>query len=267
MPDQVHMAPLRLESARHDDRGHPATRPTGQPASSPRRQTGRAFDVLPYGVSEHSSVNYPHQLDEDFGPEGEDFGAAPGQQYVDPDTNEASLRHLRLDRSDYNRQPLEFPAQRSPSSAARPERPGRQVPPARPASMPVEPPEALDAQDNLPGANVEPAIIRPTARVPLTEAATSTDPELVSHHRELRDQLMRTIQLYSQDWKLGGIRAFDNKLVAHLIPRQRTIDLRDAIYRGQTLIITVDSRGNTYVKEPTRRSFIRRLFCWLFGGR
>ncbi len=80
--------------------------------------------------------------------------------------------------------------------------------------------------------------------------------------------LMHTIQLYDDKWKLAGIRANQRKnwLQAYLTPRNKRVELKEAISRNQVLIITVDSRGNTEVKEPKKPRFWRRVINWLFGS-
>lgn len=80
--------------------------------------------------------------------------------------------------------------------------------------------------------------------------------------------LMHTIQLYDDKWKLAGIRANQRKnwLQAYLTPRNKRVELKEAISRNQVLIITVDSHGNTEVKEPPKPRFWRRLINWLFGS-
>jgi hypothetical protein len=85
--------------------------------------------------------------------------------------------------------------------------------------------------------------------------------------KERHQLLMHTVQLYDDVWKLAGIRANQqaNILVAYLTPRNKRLDLKTAISRHQVLLITIDDRGNTDVKEPKKRGPWRRLVAWLYG--
>lgn len=86
--------------------------------------------------------------------------------------------------------------------------------------------------------------------------------------QERQQLLMHTIQLYDDEWKLAGIRANQRKnwLQGYLTPRNKHLDLKDAISRNQVLIITIDSRGNTDINEPKKPGPWRRLTWWIFGG-
>lgn len=79
------------------------------------------------------------------------------------------------------------------------------------------------------------------------------------------ENLMHTIKLYDE-WKLGGIRAHHNRLQAYLTPYGKKLELKEAIAKNQVLIISIDHRGNTDVKEPKCPGPWQRLTAWLFGG-
>jgi len=86
--------------------------------------------------------------------------------------------------------------------------------------------------------------------------------------KERHQLLMHTIQLYDDRWKLAGVRANErkNRLEAYLVPRNKPAELKEAMSRNQALIIYIDSRGNTDVREPKKRSLLRRFATWLFGA-
>jgi len=86
--------------------------------------------------------------------------------------------------------------------------------------------------------------------------------------QERHQLLMRTVELYDDEWKLAGIRANEKKsrLEAYLTPRSKRIELREAISKNQVLIIMIDCQGNTDVREPKRQGPWRRLTTWLFGS-
>jgi hypothetical protein len=86
--------------------------------------------------------------------------------------------------------------------------------------------------------------------------------------KERHQLLMHTIQLYDDRWKLAGVRANErkNRLEAYLVPRNKQVELKEAMSRNQALIIYIDSRGNTDVREPKKRSLLHRFFTWLFGA-
>lgn len=80
--------------------------------------------------------------------------------------------------------------------------------------------------------------------------------------------LMRAIELHDDVWRLASIRANEEKdrLEAYLIPRNKRIELKQAIHRNQFMVITIDRLGNTTIKQPRREGLLRRLWHWLFGG-
>lgn len=80
--------------------------------------------------------------------------------------------------------------------------------------------------------------------------------------------LMRTIELHDDVWRLASIRSNEAKerLEAYLIPRNKRLELKEAIHRNQFMVITIDRLGNTSIKEPKREGPLRRLLRWLFGG-
>jgi hypothetical protein len=85
--------------------------------------------------------------------------------------------------------------------------------------------------------------------------------------KERHQLLIHTIALYETEWKLAGIRANpkNDHVQAFLIPRNRKYNLKEAISRNQALVITIDPRGNTEVKEPKKRGLLRRFISWLWG--
>jgi hypothetical protein len=85
--------------------------------------------------------------------------------------------------------------------------------------------------------------------------------------KERHQLLIHTIALYETDWKLAGIRANpkNDHLQAFLIPRNRKYDLKEAISRNQALVVTIDPRGNTEVKEPKKKGPLKRFIHWLWG--
>lgn len=85
--------------------------------------------------------------------------------------------------------------------------------------------------------------------------------------QERHQLLMRTIELYDDVWKLAGVRANPqrNRLEAYLVPRSKHMELKEASSRGQVLVITIDSRGNTDIREPRRRRWTERIMGWFFG--
>jgi hypothetical protein len=86
--------------------------------------------------------------------------------------------------------------------------------------------------------------------------------------QERHQLLMHTIQLYDDRWKLAGVRANErrNRLEAYLVLRNKHVELKEAMSRNEALIIFIDSRGNTDVREPKKRGLLRRFFTWLFGA-
>jgi hypothetical protein len=85
--------------------------------------------------------------------------------------------------------------------------------------------------------------------------------------KERHQLLIHTISLYETDWKLAGIRANpkNDHVQAFLTPRNRKYNLKEAISRNQALMITIDPRGNTEIKEPKKRGLLRRFINWLWG--
>jgi len=79
---------------------------------------------------------------------------------------------------------------------------------------------------------------------------------------------MHTIQLYGDQWKLAGVRANErrNRLEAYLVPRHKQIELKEAMSKNQAMVIFIDSRGNTDIREPKKPGLLRRFFTWLFGA-
>jgi len=57
----------------------------------------------------------------------------------------------------------------------------------------------------------------------------------------------------------------NDRLQAFLIPRTRKYDLKEAMSRNQALVITIDPRGNTEIKEPKKNGPLKRLIHWLWG--
>lgn len=86
--------------------------------------------------------------------------------------------------------------------------------------------------------------------------------------QERHELLIHTIRLYDEEWKLARIYANpkNDRLQAFLLPRDKQIDLKDAISKNQALIIMIDPRGNTEIKEPKKRGLLKKIFGWLFGG-
>jgi hypothetical protein len=121
---------------------------------------------------------------------------------------------------------------------------------------------------------------RPTSLPPEPEVSTRPEPlrwrdpmDAAYETQELSTQerhqlLMHTIQLYDDRWKLAGVRANErrNRLEAYLVLRNKHVELKEAMSRNEALIIFIDSRGNTDVREPKKRGLLRRFFTWLFGA-
>lgn len=108
---------------------------------------------------------------------------------------------------------------------------------------------------------------------PVDDSGYDVNPYMGAPAGELSRQdqyllLMHTIQLYDDDWRLANIRTSSKKnwLVAFLIPRNKAIDLQQALKKQIVLRITVDSRGNTDVAMPKRRGLLGRLLNWLRGS-
>lgn len=161
-----------------------------------------------------------------------------------------------------------------------PERPGQGWPPAGRESdwepergpyddLGVRQPIAPDRGDG-----------RPASPPPEPEVAARSEPlrwrdpvDAAYETQELSTQerhqlLMHTIQLYDDRWKLAGVRANErrNRLEAYLVPRNKQVELKEAMSRNQALVIFIDSRGNTDIREPKKRGLLRRFFTWLFGA-
>ncbi len=109
---------------------------------------------------------------------------------------------------------------------------------------------------------------QPRLRVPLPKPAPlpMSDPDVLSI-QERHELLIHTISLYEDRWRLAGIQANPktNRLQAYLLPRNRQIDLKEAISKDLALSITVDPRGSTIVKEPKSHGLFARIKRWLWG--
>jgi hypothetical protein len=102
---------------------------------------------------------------------------------------------------------------------------------------------------------------------PLRDSALLTAEPIRLSIKERHQLLIHTISLYEDEWKLAGIRANpkNDHVQAFLIPRNRKYNLKEAISRNQALVITIDPRGNTEVKEPKKKGLLRRFISWLWG--
>ncbi len=100
-----------------------------------------------------------------------------------------------------------------------------------------------------------------------TLAAMPEEPQELSV-QERHQLLIHMIELYDDLWKLAGIRANEKKdrLEAYLVPRTQRVELKEAISKNLALIITIDCRGNTDIREPKSKSAWRKFTTWLFGG-
>jgi hypothetical protein len=100
--------------------------------------------------------------------------------------------------------------------------------------------------------------------VPVYEPRQTTN-ELTKQERH--ELLMHTIQLYDDEWKLAGIRANEknNWLIAYLVLRDRRIDLKTALKHQEAMVITIDSQGNTDIREPKKKGVWKSLTSWLTG--
>jgi hypothetical protein len=80
--------------------------------------------------------------------------------------------------------------------------------------------------------------------------------------------LIDAIRLYSDEWKLAGIRsnANRNRLEAYLVPLNHPIDLKQAISKNVALVIFIDAYGNTDIREPKSKGPLRWLKDLLFGA-
>jgi len=111
---------------------------------------------------------------------------------------------------------------------------------------------------------------RPAAPLPFRGAAPGELPEEAQELsvQERHQLLIHMIELYDDLWKLAGIRANEKKdrLEAYLIPRTQRVELKEAISKNLALIITIDSRGNTDIREPKSKSAWRKFTTWLFGS-
>jgi hypothetical protein len=101
---------------------------------------------------------------------------------------------------------------------------------------------------------------------PGTAPQPPADPGTLSI-QERHQLLIRTIQLYEEEWKLAGIRANpkNNCLQAFLIPRHKQLDLKEAVSKNQALVVIIDPRGNIEIKEPKKPNPLRRLGQWFSG--
>lgn len=141
---------------------------------------------------------------------------------------------------------------------------------------PLEPDEVIDPDPGeLPGASV--ARTLPPSEVPNKDALLafprSADPGVPTHPERLSvqeqyDILLHTIALYKTDWKLSCVRAHEEsgRLKAFLISRHHPMSIREAHERDQLLIITVDTEGNTEIREPAGRNPKSGRWRWLWGG-
>ncbi len=128
-------------------------------------------------------------------------------------------------------------------------------------------PDPIDAEPVSPREPVHQQPESYAATYPIQYAAQNPAPGALSM-QERQQLLMHTIQLYDDKWKLAGIRANQRKnwLQGYLTPRNKHIDLKEAISKNRVLIITIDSRGNTDINEPKKPGPWRRLTWWIFGG-
>jgi hypothetical protein len=200
-------------------------------------------------------------------------------------------------RSDYDRGTLRSPS-RQPVNLPPPERPTPQAPHLPPDQgaddviegevydydyeSPVREPRTIaapdcrmeeddqpawTADDTQPMMRVFAAAHRhPPTPVPEPDPSAMLAPDSLSVQERHR-LLIHTISLYETDWKLAGIRANpkNDHVQAFLIPRNRKYNLKEAISRNQALMITIDPRGNTEIKEPKKKGLLRRFINWLWG--
>jgi len=120
-------------------------------------------------------------------------------------------------------------------------------------------------------ANAAPASVEYYDRPVASPRHAVYDPEPESNMLTMQERyilLMRTIELHDDAWRLASIRSNEAKerLEAYLIPRNKRLELKEAIHRNQFMVITIDRLGNTTIKEPKREGPLRRLLRWLFGG-
>ena len=147
----------------------------------------------------------------------------------------------------------------------------RPTPPPRQQFMPEQADYSMpdDAPELEQGPGEQPALVSDVPRYH-SPAERTVDPSLAPGElskQERHQLLMTTIRLYEQAWKLASIRSnpHNHALAAYLIPRRKRISLKAAISRNQVLIITIDSRGNTNVREPEQRGLFRSLTSWILG--
>jgi hypothetical protein len=190
-------------------------------------------------------------------------------------------------RSDYDRGTPRSPS-RQPVNLPPPERPMPQQPhlppdpdtddviegevyeeyeaPARDYRPEEEEQPGWTVDDTQPMMRVFAAQRRPPVLAPEPEPLAEPEPFRLSI-KERHQLLIHTISLYEADWKMAGIRANpkNDHVQAFLIPRNRKYNLKEAISRNQALVITIDPRGNTEIKEPKKRGLLRRFINWLWG--
>jgi hypothetical protein len=142
-------------------------------------------------------------------------------------------------------------------------------PPAMSRERREVPPRAADCAEEEPTWSADDT--QPKMRVfapsgPRPEPEPEPEPDNLSI-QERHQLLIHTIQLYEEEWKLAGIRANpkNNRLQAFLIPRNKKFDLKEAISKNQALIITIDPRGNTEVREPKKFGLLKKIVNWLIG--
>ncbi|MBI5960447.1 MAG: hypothetical protein HY866_17025, partial [Chloroflexi bacterium] len=118
-------------------------------------------------------------------------------------------------------------------------------------------------------APARPQVITPVNRSPQIESQSSGETDGNGLSLQERHQLLiHTIGLYSDEWKLAGIRANAqrNRLEAYLVPLNHHMDLKQAISKNIALLIMIDCQGNTDIREPKPKGPLRRLGGWFFGG-
>lgn len=85
--------------------------------------------------------------------------------------------------------------------------------------------------------------------------------------QELHGLLMRTVEHYRDRWQLASIRVYPDRrmLVAYLTPRQKPMGLKEAISKRKVMVVSIDCRGNTDIKTPRKRGWLRSLVAWIAG--
>ena len=191
-------------------------------------------------------------------------------------------------RSDYDRGTLRTPS-RQPVNLPPPERAALQPPylPPDPGAEDVIEGEVYEYDDPAPAPDCQMDDEQPNWTIDDTQpmmrvfaAGRAREPEPAPEPeppavpgpfrlsiKERHQLLIHTIALYETEWKLAGIRANpkNDHLQAFLIPRNRKYNLKEAISRNQALVVTIDPRGNTEVKEPKKKGLLKRFIHWLWG--